>query len=272
MTHTHLPPQVYRLQEVDSTLDALKRHVSSTPDTAALTTFIADQQTRGRGRSGRQWNTLPGQSLLMATLVTLRSEYLGWVTALAGMATLEALHPHAEGLCLKWPNDILHGGRKIAGILCEHMDSDDGVHRVAVGIGVNLGDIPAEAGDRASSLPLSVTSDALPSARDDIRESILAGILANMRTFMDEAAASTPGVTIARWREHYERSLGHLGATTTVRLPDASTIVGRAVGISADAALVLVTPDGHQRVIHVGDVDLPDNPSHYPSCPELEGQ
>lgn len=272
MTHTHLPPQVYRLQEVDSTLDALKRHVSSIPDTAALTTFIADQQTHGRGRSGRQWNTLPGQSLLMATLVTLRSEYLGWVTALAGMAAFDALNAHADGLCLKWPNDVLHEGRKIAGILCEHIDTNDGVHRVAVGIGVNLGDIPEEAGDRATSLPLAATSDATPSARDDIRESILAGILANMHTFMDEAAASTPGVTIARWREDYEAALGHLGAPTTVRLPDGSSVTGRAVGISADAALVLVTPEGHQRVIRVGDVELPDNPSHYPSSPHLEGQ
>lgn len=270
MTHVCHQSNIIRLAEVDSTLAALARHVHSAPHTPAFTTYIADQQSAGRGRSGRQWSTLPGQALLIATLVPMRRDFLAWTTALAGLATLEALRPYAHKISLKWPNDVLFEGEKIAGILCEHLGiSKDGEHLVAVGIGVNLTSPPPQAGENAAALPNLGGADEVERARERILNLILTNLASLTRPEPDTPAAAH----IARWRLTYEAALDHLGKPSTVRLPNGEHTRGTAIGISEDAGLRLLTDDGEELLISVGDVELPSQRSPYhPSSHTPEGE
>jgi BirA family transcriptional regulator, biotin operon repressor / biotin---[acetyl-CoA-carboxylase] ligase len=115
---------------------------------------VADEQTAGRGRLGRDWVTPPGSSVLAS--VALRpdvpTEVLPELSLVAGRACARALAEVAEVVPeVKWPNDVLVGGRKIAGILAEAREG-----RVVLGIGINVlqtaGDLPQRAQYPATSL------------------------------------------------------------------------------------------------------------------------
>lgn len=262
---------VIRHKRVDSTLRVLADYVRENPGAANGTTVVADQQDVGRGRSGRQWNTLPGQSLLMAVLLELPSWALPWVTALAGLATLRAARMFAPEVSLKWPNDVLLEGKKIAGILCEHLGTrtpqntdnhgsfpvEEEKHLVAVGIGVNLGQLPEDAGPQAGALPW-ILPNTHPDEQNahsilEVRDALLNGILRNLASMVAQGEDSIP-----RWRAEYVGALSHLGKPTSVRLPNGSSICGKTAGIGLDASLFLLTTGGKTHVVRVGDVDLPD--------------
>ena len=133
---------------------------------------VADEQTAGRGRQGHQWSAKAGQSVLMSVLLREVKGDGDTLTLLAGLAAakgLETFLPAGGRLQNKWPNDILHEGRKVAGILVERR----GEHAV-IGIGVNVhqaggaggagGDFPAELAGRAVSM-LQVTGGGVDRAR-----------------------------------------------------------------------------------------------------------
>lgn len=100
-----------------------------------FTVVVTDHQTKGRGRLGREWLTPQGQGLALSVLLPLPPEASTWVPLLAGAALVRALR--LEGLSqaeLKWPNDVLVSGKKLAGVLCEGI----GKGQVIVGAGINL--------------------------------------------------------------------------------------------------------------------------------------
>lgn len=122
--------------EIDST-NSEARRLADAGDAGAVW-IVADRQTAGRGRRGRVWQTQPGN---LAATVLLRPEgnhvaQLSFAAALAVSDMVSAFAPHAE-IAVKWPNDVLAGGRKIAGILLEA-----GPGWLAVGMGVNLAAAP----------------------------------------------------------------------------------------------------------------------------------
>lgn len=97
-------------------------------------------QTGGKGRQGREWSSPPGN--LYVSLLLPRGQRPVTETAfVAALAVYETAAPHAEGLMLKWPNDVLQDGRKLAGILIENMDE----RGIIVGVGLNLHSPPAGA-------------------------------------------------------------------------------------------------------------------------------
>lgn len=114
---------------VSSTQDVAKRLVSFGGEVGAV--IVADEQQHGRGRFGRTWLSPKGG--LYASLI-LSPEML--LPLRVGIAVAEALRTHAVNAMLKWPNDVLVGEKKIAGVLTEIIDE-----RAIVGIGVNLGRI-----------------------------------------------------------------------------------------------------------------------------------
>ena len=149
--------------------------------------FTADFQTAGRGRLDHKWLSPPGTNLMMSVVLSvedLAPEQVSTLPLVAGLAVAEGLSPFvarglspfARGLSpaerglsprLKWPNDVLVGGRKLSGILCERQGD-----LVVVGIGVNVGqvDFPAELAGRATSLAILGAGDipACSSVRDAI--------------------------------------------------------------------------------------------------------
>lgn len=136
------------------------------------TVVVADQQTQGRGRKGTRWFSPPYVNLYLSIVVRPKFSqvhYLPFLTALAVLKTLEENGVQGE---LKWPNDILVDGQKIAGILIQSASEEDSLQYAVIGCGmnVNLMEFPSE-------LEGSVTSVALKSGKLISRESLLATFL-----------------------------------------------------------------------------------------------
>lgn len=144
----------------------LHSSISSTSDRARqllmegarpFTVIVADEQTAGRGRSGRHWSSPPGKGLWMSVVLrppsTAHQSLIPLLSALAAARALEAEAPGAR-VEIKWPNDLLLEGKKVAGVLSERVGGSGG--GVTVGIGVNLlqepGEFPPEIRDQATSL------------------------------------------------------------------------------------------------------------------------
>jgi len=125
------------------------------------TVVIADAQTRGRGRLGRSWSSPPNLNLYLSLLLrpAIAAEDAPKLALVAGLATAETVQRWCPRVQLKWPNDVLIDGRKIAGLLAEMGMVDDRLGHVVMGIGVNLNialaDFPEELRDKAGSLAVA---------------------------------------------------------------------------------------------------------------------
>ncbi len=154
--------RIHYFHELDSTQSAARDLVAD--GAAQGTVVVAERQTAGRGRMGRQWHSPAGVNLY-ATIILRPAIPLAEVSRLslvAGVAAAEALSREAPGLVtLKWPNDIWIRGRKAGGIIAEAITgSHDDLVAVLVGIGLNINlaaaDIPEELRGRATSLSIEL--------------------------------------------------------------------------------------------------------------------
>jgi BirA family transcriptional regulator, biotin operon repressor / biotin---[acetyl-CoA-carboxylase] ligase len=121
--------------------------------------FLADEQTRGRGRRGHTWLAAPGESLLFSVLLRpkLALTQVSALTLAIGLALRDALAPLISApVALKWPNDLLVNEKKLAGVLVESQLQGDQLQAVVVGVGLNVStrDFPAEISAIATSLAL----------------------------------------------------------------------------------------------------------------------
>src|SRR3954468_2469752 len=135
---------------------------------------VAEHQSAGRGRLDRVWVTPPRAALTVSLLVDPAAVPVGrwpWLPLLTGLAVVDAVAAVAGlGASLKWPNDVLLGGRKVAGILTERVERDGGAVAV-VGVGLNVSSTRAE-------LPVeTATSLALAGAPHPDRTALLVGLL-----------------------------------------------------------------------------------------------
>ncbi|TPG43747.1 biotin--[acetyl-CoA-carboxylase] ligase [Sphingomonas koreensis] len=203
----------------------------------------AERQTAGRGRQGRAWLS-PSGNLYASTIVRLRpsdppAATLALVAAVALQETAAIYLRSAEQLRLKWPNDLLLEGAKLAGILLERADD-----AVVIGMGVNLEHHPSEVDRAATSLAAhDAAVDAAPFL--ETLSEIFARWLARWR-----------GEGLSPIRERWTERAHAAGTALTARLPDGSTIDGLFERLDRDGALILRLADGTRRVIHAGDVFL----------------
>jgi BirA family biotin operon repressor/biotin-[acetyl-CoA-carboxylase] ligase len=214
------------------------------------TVAVADLQTRGRGRDGRAWLTPAGLGLAMSALLRPGCERhtLTVLPLAAGLALARALEAAGAEPQLKWPNDALLRGRKVAGILCESRRGPDGDDAIVVGIGVNV--FQSER-DFPETLRPSATSLAIEGVRTD-RESVAAAILNALEPLWTELDEAGPAGIVEAWRQRAT----FWGRTLTVRTP-AGEVSGTAETLAEDGALVLVGADGAPLRIVAGDVALP---------------
>jgi len=210
--------------------------------------FAASEQTGGRGRSGRNWVSPPGN--LYASLLLTYPRALPTIAQLslvAGLAAHEAVSALAPSLPLrlKWPNDLLVDDAKICGILIEgRMNHDTGAHNVVVGIGINLAHHPDLAGRRTASLAV-LGIVALP--QDALTH--LAAAFEHWRGLWAEGDGM-PAIRHA-WME---RAL-ELDTPVTVHAGP-EQLEGRYLGLDADGAMLLGLPQSGQRRITFGDVHI----------------
>lgn len=193
---------------------------------------LAEHQTQGRGRRGRHWVSPFGQSLYCSIVV----EFEGGAAALEGLSlavgvalvrAAQALG--ADGVGLKWPNDVLWGGRKLAGILLEMTGDPAGVCQVVVGVGLNVK--MAELADQDIDQPWVDMNQILPGvSRNQLASEVLNQLLPLLSVYGREGFGS--------FRAEWERA--HVYAGKAVRLKTASEdIQGVVVGVSGSGALRL---------------------------------
>ena len=201
--------------------------------------LIARWQHAGRGRQGREWQSLDG-NFFGSVLVELRADDppAPTLALLAGLALVEALKalPVQVDATLKWPNDVLLGDAKLAGILLER--SGD---RVVAGFGVNLATAPVIEGRRTISLGRSTTPEAFGP--------LLAG---SVDRLLAEWRRSGTGWLVEAW----EAAATPHGTPLTVHEGAGQRIAGRFAGIAPDGSLRLLLDGGEVRSIHAGDVEV----------------
>jgi BirA family transcriptional regulator, biotin operon repressor / biotin---[acetyl-CoA-carboxylase] ligase len=127
-------------EQIGSTQDAARQWALSDPDLSGAV-VIAEEQTAGRGRQGRHWHAPPHSSIMISAILKpkLAPEQLPRVTMLGALAVADTLRPLVgDDLALKWPNDVLIGGKKVCGILAETTWIGDAPVAVILGIGLNV--------------------------------------------------------------------------------------------------------------------------------------
>ena len=200
---------------------------------------MALEQEAGRGRQGREWVSAAG-NFDGSTLVELREDDppAQTLSLAAGLALIEALDVAAPGepLILKWPNDLMLGGKKLAGILLER--SGD---RVAVGFGVNLASVPALQDREAAALSSGLTPQAFAP--------LLAGSFARL---LDLWRKSESSALIRAW----EHRAHHVGSKLSVHVAKDEILTGRFGGLDPDGALRLMRDDGSIELIRAADIFL----------------
>jgi BirA family transcriptional regulator, biotin operon repressor / biotin---[acetyl-CoA-carboxylase] ligase len=209
---------------------------------------IAETQTGGRGRRGRTWVSPPGLNLYLS--VILRPELppgrAPELTLVAAVAVCDALRHAGVEAGIKWPNDLMASGRKIAGVLTELAADVERVSWVVIGVGVNV-NAPAEA--FPEELRETATSVRLERGGPAPRALFAAALLTSLEGWVDRHADEGFAPVREAWRE---RSVT-LGQDVRVRA-EGRELVGRAEDIDAGGALLVRTASGVERVL-VGDVE-----------------
>ncbi len=210
---------------------------------------VAECQTAGRGRRGRSWASPAGRNLYLSVILrpALPPQRATELTLVASIAACDACRRAGVEAGIKWPNDVLVDGRKVAGILTELSAEPDVVHWVVVGIGVNLN---AAASDFPEEVRAIATSLAIARGQPVPRALFAAALLADLEHWLDRHAAEGFAPIREAWRE---RSVT-LGRRVTVEVEGAE-VTGVAEDIDGSGALLVRGPAGLLRV-HSGDVRL----------------
>lgn len=189
--------------------------------------------------------------MLASYLVPLAPEHISWLPFLGGLATTEALRPlvHPKRVSLKWPNDILIGEKKVAGVLVEHLGTRDGFDWGSLGIGINLSQKTSQLPDPVdSAVPAtSVAIEGGPRVEPVALATELAGLICALVDMVDERGPRF-------LHSAYSSRCSTLGRDVSVLLPNSTSVEGRATVIEADGALRLQDTSGKTHKIHAGDV------------------
>ena len=233
--------RVVRFERIDST-NAEARRLAAAGDRGPLW-LVAEEQTAGRGRLGRDWVSEPGN--LYATLLfplAIGAEASGQLSFVAALAAHDVCSQFVKDgmVSIKWPNDILIGGAKACGILCEVVSTQPTV--VALGCGLNVAHAP-------SDTPYPVTALARHGAAPHLPEVFraLAKQLDNRLRQWDGSRGFS--ATKADWQA---RAIG-LGSQASI-ISSGNDRTGRFVGLADDGALLLELDSGERTAVHAGDV------------------
>jgi BirA family transcriptional regulator, biotin operon repressor / biotin---[acetyl-CoA-carboxylase] ligase len=214
--------------------------------------ILADQQTAGRGRSGRSWSSKPG-NLFSSYLTTFPSGSAKayQVALISGVAIHDAIRDclverAPAALQLKWPNDVLVGREKTGGILVESTNVDGKALALVIGIGLNLVSHPIDEARPATHLGVYGGSET-PTI-----EALLAAI---DHCLTDWLAIWSMGQGFGRVRQAWLARAHAIGSEITVNASD-GPLSGRFAGLDDDGALLITVPNGQTHTIHYGDVTL----------------
>jgi BirA family biotin operon repressor/biotin-[acetyl-CoA-carboxylase] ligase len=227
-----------------STMDMAKQAIRD--GAAEGTIVIADHQTAGRGRLGRQWLSPPDSNILLSIILHPNLKQLPRLTMVAALAVARSIEK-LTGLepAIKWPNDVLIDGKKVSGVLIESDVQGDTVNYAIVGIALNVNLDP-------SSIPeISETATSLKQVlgREVSRFHVLESLLGEFEKLYQALRRGEP--IDSEWR----RRLETLGKKVAVRCGD-ELKEGYAESVDDEGNLLLRCPDGSMVTIAAGDVTL----------------
>jgi len=238
----------HHFQRIDSTNDhAMEMAVKGAP---RGTVVIAEEQTRGKGRLKRPWASPARRGLYFSAvfrdpLPLARAPQTALVAALA-LVKLLSRPPYGVEAGIKWPNDVLAGGRKMAGILTEMQADQDLVRFLVMGIGVNVN---FSADDLAGPMRYPPTSLALELGHPVDRGELLARLLSALETEYERFLDLGFRELLPELEEHS----AIMGRKVLVHCGE-ERVEGRVSGLTGEGALRLSMVDGTERALWVGDV------------------
>ena len=239
--------EVYAFTETSSTSDVASALARG--GAAEGTVVVADRQTKGRGRMGRSWESVPGVGIWMS--VVLRPHIppmdVPRITITSAVAVSELLKEEI-GLeaPIEWPNDIVVNGKKICGILTEMVAEQDRVRSVILGIGLNVNHADK---DFSPELRGNATSMCIEGGIRYDRTALLQRLLERLERLYDMSLEGGFNEIVARWSAN-SYTLGRRVRCTA----DGRPVEGIAASLASDGALVVRTDDGAVKQITCGDV------------------
>jgi len=244
--------RVLVLDEVDSTNDFIRRLAAEGAGPGTI--VVADRQTAGRGRRGRPWHSPPGVGLYISVLLRPDAppeQVTRWTLGGAVAACRACRRLAGDDIVIKWPNDVLCGGKKLVGILAEYRRTEAGPELV-LGSGFNVAqsaaDFPVELAERATSLSLVAGR---PVSRADLAVHFIRE-LAPVLGWLERGDWAT---VARRWESLAPDSRGN-----PVRvLPRGAerVVAGVTRGVDAAGALLVELPDGGTTRVHMADSIVP---------------
>ena len=231
---------------LDSTNSELLRRPAPSHGVAAL---LAERQTGGRGRRGKQWTSPLAAHLYLSVARQFSGglSRLGGLSLVAGIAAAEALHEAGYGeVRLKWPNDLVVGGRKLGGLLVEGGGEHAGPVRAVIGLGVNVRMPQA----MAAAIDQPWTDLASLAATTPSRNAVAAALLSHLVPALDQFDLEG----LAPFLQRYARLDALAMQEVAIHLGDA-VHAGTALGIADDGAL-RVRIDGVEKNFHAGEVSV----------------
>lgn len=221
----------------------------------ARSTIVTTDQRRGRGRRGHGWISLPGESLACSVLWSSRrpQAQLGWLPLSVGIALAQALRALTGApILLKWPNDLICEGAKLAGILVESVphSARDEQALLVVGIGINL----HGAGELSRELARPIADLATLAGRTLTVHEVLDPVLHELAVYLDLFEAGDDPNSAALLRQRWSE-LDALAGWPIDLMDTARAVSGVAVGVALDGALQVLTEQGIQTV-YSGEVSV----------------
>lgn len=214
--------------------------------------LISDTQSAGRGRRGRSWSSPASGDIYMSWVADgqFPVQAAGLLPLAMGLASLQALLPELpEGLALKWPNDLLYRGRKLAGILCEARLGAEGVQRFVLGLGLNVQRLQftEELAETATSLAL---------VRPELqwrRDVLVCRILEAFAKLWPHCLQLD-----TRFVRVYEKHCLSMGKTVKARSSDGRPLLARVTALSEAGELLLQGADGETFLVNSGEALIVD--------------
>jgi BirA family transcriptional regulator, biotin operon repressor / biotin---[acetyl-CoA-carboxylase] ligase len=231
----------YQMDEIDSTSDWAKRRAQDFVEDT-LYVMSAKSQTKGHGRFGRAWVSPPGKNILV-TLAFVTTAQTFCCCQLVALVVEELLREEGIEALIKWPNDLLVNGKKIAGILAERVDSV-----TLIGIGLNVNMSAADLGN----IPQKATSMGQEMGHVFDLEGVLARLVALFIQEYENALASGFQRVSKSWHEKVQWMISHSIAVQT----GSKSLKGHLVKLALDGTVELKTDTGEKISIQSGDIQL----------------
>ncbi len=246
--------RVIHVRNTTSTMDVARKLVEETHDLEKLdgTVIIADEQTRGRGRFGRSWDSSHGEDILASVILCPRLAITGELTTMAALAaamTVDELTTRRS--VIKWPNDVLVDGKKICGVIAESATTGSSFVGV-IGIGLNVNRIAAD--NVLQEYDATSIREVLRLETVVDRRKVLRVLLANLNELYN---ALVLGESIMpEWRDRLSVLNSYVEVTMASERNVGETVSGVAEDVDEFGRLLIRERNGHLRAVAAGEVTM----------------